>query len=201
VKFLGDLLLIVVILGGSALLLLAAGILVARHFLRRRWRSVKSHPATLGVLATASLVTAWRERAGARVPPEALSLGTASRVRRRMWVAIEDAEEAVQHADAVNAPVAELPSVCRSLRVVGTELDGLLRLERRLPRDQGRPDNVRAQVAELITAAREVQLAALRSGGDATEPQLRALVRDARDEVDIVASALARLRSVTPHQP
>ena len=50
-----------------------------------------------------------------------------------MWVAVEDAEIAVAHAESRDAPVAELPSVCRSLRTVAGELDGLLRLERRLP--------------------------------------------------------------------
>jgi hypothetical protein len=118
-----------------------------------------------------------------------------------MWLAIEDAEAAVGHADTVDAPVAELPAVCRSLRRVGGELDRLLRLERRLPLAQGRPDPLRAQVAEVMQAARDVQMAALRAGSDATEPQLRSLVRDARDEVEIVAAALRRMRSVTPHQP
>ena len=39
--------------------------------------------------------------------------------------------------------------------------------------------------------------AALRAGSDAAEPQVRALVRQARDEVDIASTALARLRSVS----
>ena len=56
-----------------------------------------------------------------------------------MWVAVEDAEIAVAHAESHDAPVAELPAVCRSLHGVAGELDGLLRLERRLPagRDAG----------------------------------------------------------------
>ena len=113
-----------------------------------------------------------------------------------MWVAVEDAEVAVAHADAHDAPVAELPAVCRSLRGVAGELDALLKLERRLPRGTGRPDSVRVEVAEVIGAARDVQAAALRAGGDATEPQVRALVRQARDEVDIVSTALSRMRSL-----
>ena len=59
---------------------------------------------------------------------------------------------------------------------------------------------MRRQVAEVIGAARDVQAAALRAGSDATEPQVRALVRHAGDEVDIVSAALARLRSLArPH--
>ena len=92
--------------------------------------------------------------------------------------------------------MAELPSVCRSLRTVAGELDGLLRLERRLPTGAARTDAVRRQVAEVIGAARDVQAAALRAGSDATEPQVRSLVRQARDEVDIVSAGLSRLRSV-----
>jgi hypothetical protein len=115
-----------------------------------------------------------------------------------MWVAVEDAELAVAHAEAHGAPVAELPSVCRSLRTVATELDGLLRMERRLPHTAGRPELVRRQVAEVVDAARNVQAAALQVGSEATEPQVRSLVHQARDEVDIVSAALASLRSLTP---
>ena len=59
--------------------------------------------------------------------------GRGARVRRRMWVAVEDAEIAVAHAETRDAPVAELPAVCRSLRTVAGEIDSLFRLERRLP--------------------------------------------------------------------
>jgi hypothetical protein len=184
----------------SGLLLLAAGVafLVVRRVLRRRWHGVRNHVATRGLLTTVSVAAAWRERVGARITPETASRGTAARARRRMWVAIEDAEAAVRHADATNAPVAELPAVCRSLREVAGQLDALLRLERRLPLAAARPDAVRTQVADIITAARDVQSAALRACGDANEPQIRALVRDAGNEVQIVATALARMRSISP---
>jgi hypothetical protein len=115
-----------------------------------------------------------------------------------MWVAVEDAELAVTHAEGRDAPVADLPAVCRSLRTVASELDGLLRLERRLPSGAGRSDALRVQVAELIGAARDVQAAALRAGSEAAGPQVRSLVRQARDEVEIVSTGLARLRSVAP---
>jgi hypothetical protein len=115
-----------------------------------------------------------------------------------MWVAVDDAERAVEHANAHDAPVAELPSVCRSLRSAAGELDGLLRHERRLPLGADRPDAVRRQVAEVIGAARDVQAAALRAGSEAAAPQVRSLVRQAADEVAIVTSALSRMRSVAP---
>ncbi len=189
-----------VIAGLVAALALAAVFFLARSYVRRHWRLVRGHVATRGVLATLALFAAGRERYATRATPVQLSHGTTARVRRRMWVAVEDAEAAVLHASSHDAPVADLPSVCRSLHTVAGELDGLLRLERRLPRGADRTDGVRAQVAEVIAASRDVQAAALRAGSDATEPQVRSLVRQARDEVDIVSAALSRMRSVAqPH--
>ena len=179
-------------------LVLGVAFLVARSYVRRHWRLMRGHVATRGVLATLALASSGRERYVARATPEELSRGTAARVRRRLRVAVEDAEIAVAHAASHDAPVADLPAVCRSLHTVAGELDGLLRLERRLPRGTLRPDTVRRQVAEVIGASRDVQAAALRAGSDATEPQVRSLVRQARDEVDIVSAALARMRSVAP---
>ena len=177
-------------------LVLAVALFLARRYVRRRWNLVRRHPVTLGVLAVGAFVRAGRERAWARATPEELSSGSPARVRRRMWTAVEDAEEAVAHASSHDAPVAELPSVCRSLRGLADELDGLLRLERRLPLGTTRTDGLRSQVAELIGASRDVQAAALKAGSDAAEPQVRALVRRAADEIDIAAAGLARLRSV-----
>jgi hypothetical protein len=173
---------------------LTAVFLVARSYVRRHWRLLHGHVAVRGILATVALVAAGRERYAGRATPEDLSRGAAPRVRRRLRVAVEDAEIAVAHAESRDAPVAELPAVCRSLQRVADELDGLLRLERRLPQGSSRAD-VRRQVAEVIGAARDVQAAAVRAGSDATEPQVRSLVRHARDEVDIVSTALASMRS------
>ena len=128
-----------------------------------------------------------------------LALGSTARARRRLSLALHDAEEAVGHAQARHAPVGELPAVCRTLRRVGDELDDLLRLQGRLPARRQAIDGVRDQVRDVIDAAHDVQAAALRACSDASEPRIRALVRDVRDEVDIVAAGLARMRSVTPH--
>jgi hypothetical protein len=174
---------------------LAAIFFVARSYVRRHWRLLHGHLVVRGILAGLALLAAGRERYAGKATPEDLAQGSAARVRRRMRVAVEDAEIAVAHAESRDAPVAELPAVCRSLQRVADELDGLLRLERRLPPGSGRAD-VRRQVAEVIGAARDVQAAALRAGSDATEPQVRSLVRHARDEVDIVSTALATRRSV-----
>jgi hypothetical protein len=175
---------------------LVAAFFVARGYVRRHWRLLHGHVAVRGVLATVALVAAGRERFAGRATPEDLSRGATARVRRRMRVAVEDAEIAVAHAESRQAPVAELPAVCRSLQRVADELDGLLKLERRLPPGA----DVRRQVAEVIGAAHDVRAAAVRAGSDATEPQVRSLVRHASDEVDIVSTALAAMRSVArPH--
>jgi hypothetical protein len=175
---------------------LVTAFFVARGYVRRHWRLLHGHVAVRGVLATVALVAAGRERYAGRATPEDLSRGATARVRRRMRVAVEDAEIAVAHAESRQAPVAELPAVCRSLQRVADELDGLLKLERRLPAGA----DVRRQVAEVIGAAHDVRAAAVRAGSDATEPQVRSLVRHASDEVDIVSTALAVMRSVArPH--
>lgn len=180
------------VVGGA----LAVAFVLARRYLRRRWHFVRRHPLTRGAMAAGAFALAGRERYSAKATPEQLSRGSATRVRRRMWVAVEDAEKAVAHASFRDAPVADLPSVCRSLHGLAGELDGLLRHERRLPQGTQRSDTVRGQVAELIGAARDVQAAALRAGSEAAEPQVRALVRRAGDEIDIASAGLARLRSV-----
>ncbi len=195
--FVAQLLEFFLIAGLVVLVGLTAAFLVGRSYVRRHWRLLHGHVVVRGLLATLALLAAGRERYSGRATPHDLSRGAASRVRRRMWVAVEDAEIAVAHAESHDAPVAELPVVCRSLRGVAGELDGLLRLERRLPQGASRAD-VRRQVAEVIGAARDVQAAAVRAGSDATEPQVRSLVRHARDEVDIVSTALASMRAVAP---
>lgn len=180
--------------------MLGVAFLLARRYVRRRWNLVRRHPVTRGLLAGGAFVRAGRERSWAQATPEELSSGSPARVRRRMWTAVEDAELAVAHASSHDAPVGELPSVCRSLGGLADELDGLLRLERRLPLGTTRTDGLRSQVAELIGASRDVQAAALKAGSDAAEPQVRALVRRAADEIDIASAGLARLRSVAhPH--
>jgi hypothetical protein len=176
-----------------------------RRRARRRWSRLQAHAAGRAVLAATSLFSAWRARradqrqVGSERPSPGYGLGSTVRARRRLSVALRDAEEAVAHASSRHAPVGELPAVCRTLRRVGDELDELLRLQGRLPARRQRIDGIGRQVREVVDAAHDVQTAALRSCSDAGEPRIRALVHDVRDEVDIVAAGLARMRSVTPH--
>lgn len=196
--FLEHLVEVLLIVGLFMAAVVAVAFFVARSYIRRHWRLVRGHVATKGVLAGLAFLGAGRERWSARVTPEQLSRGAAARVRRRMWSAVEDAELAVSHAHTHDAPVAELPAICRSLRSTAGELDALLRHERRLPAG-ARPEAVRRQVAQVIVASRDVQAAALQAAGDAAEPRVRSLVRQTGDEVQIVSAAVARLRSLDSH--
>lgn len=180
----------IVLLGGVCVVFL-----VRRH-LRRRWGTARAHVVTRVALALTSVPAAWRERLGGRATSEELSRGSTTRARRRMWVAIENAQEAVRHAVSLHAPVADLPAVCRTLRGAGSQLDQLLRLERRLPAGRQPNGAVRAQLAEVIRSAEDVQSVALSACSDATGPEIRSLARDARHEVEIVAAVLSRMRSV-----
>ena len=54
------------------------------------------------------------------------------------------------------------------------------------------------EIADVVRAARDVQAAALSVCSDTTEPQIRALMCQARDEIEIVASTVSRLRSIAP---
>jgi len=197
-SFLAHLIAFTLVAGLVALGSLVVGFHLARGYVRRRWHLMGGHVFVRGLMAGVALLAVGREVLGARATPDKLSRGMSARVRRRMWVAVDDAERAVGHANSHHAPVGELPSVCRSLRSAAGELDGLLRHERRLPLGVDRPDGVRRQVAEVISAARDVQAAALRAGSDAAAPQVGSLVRQAADEVAILTSALARMRSLAP---
>jgi hypothetical protein len=124
----------VIVLGG------VAAYFLLRRVARRRWRLVRAcgdtrHP---GRGVDGDGVAASDAAPGP--PPSEVSRGhRGARARRAMWTAIEDARRRWKHADGRDAPVAELPAVCRSLRRVGGELDQLLRLERRLPAGQAAP--------------------------------------------------------------
>jgi hypothetical protein len=193
VSFLADVLVVMMVAVALMVAGAATAFVLVRRRARRQWRRLQAQVSSRGGRALVSAFMTWRDRVG-----EGSSFGgAAGRARPRMWSAIEDAEAAVEHASSRNAPVAELPSVCRSLRRVGGELDQLLAMEQRIPRHHLRSAAARAQAAEVVQAAADVQSAALRACSDATELQVRSLVRQAGDEVEIVSAALTRLRSLS----
>ena len=112
-----------------------------------------------------------------------------------MWTAVEDAEIAVAHADSHDAPVAELPLGVPLAPHCRQRARRALARERRLPAE-ARPEAVRRQVADVITAAHAVQSAALARAVTPRHPGSAALVQQAGDEVQIVSAAVSRLRSL-----
>ena len=187
------------LVGGLAL---AVAFLVARSYVRRHWRLVRGHVATRGVAGHRwPSPSAGRERYAAAghargAEPGRGGPGAASHVGRRRgrrdrrrprrrrttrrWPSCRRSAARCAASPASSTRCCGWSAACRAARAG--------------------PTRCGVQVAEVIGAARDVQAAALRAGGDATEPQVRALVRQARDEVDIVSTALSRMRSLAqPH--
>ena len=158
----------------------------------------RGHVATRGLLASVAFVSAGRERftdgatprassAAAQRPGCAAACGSPSRTRRPRWRTPRPttrpwpscprsaARSAASRASSTGCCASS--AACRRTR----------------PDRRGAPAGGRGH-----RRRRDVQAAALRAGSDATEPQVRSLVRQARDEVDIVSAALSRHALVGP---
>lgn len=167
---------------------IVAALLVGRT-LRRRWRLVRSHGAVIALLAiwdaTASL------RAGRRRPRAGDNWSSPRRVRRSLWQTVDGAADAVRTAEDLGAPVAELPSLCRRLERAAADLDRVLRLEPSGPV----PPSIRGHVQDVMRAADDVRRVAIAAAGDACDPRVAALARDADDEVRLLDAGLASARA------
>ncbi len=186
--------LILTVLVMILLLLSAAAVvgLLGWRALRRRWRVLRTRLAGGGVAALWAIGTVGTARRRVRPSHAEVYSWSPLRARREMWRAVDVAESAVRVADVAGAPVAELPSLCRRLHGVAADLDSVLRVEPAHSGGDSGANHVRAQVAAVIDAATEVQRAAVTSANDAHAPRVRALTRDALDEVDCLAAGLDR---------
>lgn len=164
-----------------------AVVLVGRT-LRRRWRLVRSHGAVIALLALWDATAAIR--AGRRRPADD-SWSSPRRVRRSLWQAVDGAADAVRTAADLGASVAELPSLCRRLEKTATDLDRVLRLEPAGPV----PPSVRGHVNDVMRAADDVRRVAIAAAGDACDPRVAELARDADDEVSVLDAGLASARA------
>ena len=185
---------LVVVLG------LTAAFLVGRSYVRRHWRLLHGHVAVRGILATAGArgrgSGALRRKGDPRGPEPrrgvhacAGACGSRSRTPRSPWPTPSPATPRWPSSPRCAARCSASPTSWTACSAWSAAF----------PPGSSRAD-VRRQVAEVIGAARDVQAAAVRAGSDATEPQVRSLVRHARDEVDIVSTALASMRSTArPH--
>lgn len=191
-----------VLVGTLALLAVAMSALLAVAFLawrygRRKLRAFHAHGAVLGARALWAIAAGRHLRSTGPMDEAAAARWPARTVRREMWRAVDQADTAVRAADAVGAPTAEMPSLCRRLREAAVALDRVLRIE-----PSGTvPPQVAAQAVEVARAARRLQGAALASAAEATAPAVAQLTSDAGHEVELLDAGMARARSVLPVPP
>jgi hypothetical protein len=176
--------LVVLMLIGTAAV--AAGYLLYRYAMRR-WRLLRDHVMVRTAMATWDGVQAVRYR---RTKVSASQQWSRTKTRREIWRAVGAADKALTHAVEVGAPVADLPSLGRRLHQSANELDRLLAL------DAGGAA-LRPHVDQLLTAASDIQLAAVNAAGDTAAPAVRSLAADAEREFRAISEGLARSRAIT----
>jgi hypothetical protein len=181
-----DVVAVLVVLSVAAAMVAA---LLVRRTVRRRWRLVRSHGAVITLLALWDATAALR--AGRRRPLAGDNWSSPRRVRRSLWQAVDGAADAVRTAADLGAPVAELPSLCRRLEGAAADLDRVLRLEPGGPV----PPSIRGHVQDVMRAADDVRRVAIAAAGDACDPRVAELARDADDEVQLLDAGLASARA------
>jgi hypothetical protein len=178
--------------------LLMAGVVVVGFLLwrygRRKWRAFHSHGAVIGAVALWEGTAAHGFRRRAPVTPEDVYRQTPRQVRKELWRAVDQAGAAVRAATEAGAPTASLPVLCRRLHEVAVGIDRVLRVE-----STGKvPEEVAAQVVEVLRAATDVQEAAVASASDANGQRVRDLVRDADQEIQCLDAGVASARAALP---
>ncbi len=180
---------VLVVLGLAAAIVAA---FLVGHTVRRRWRLVRSHGAFIALLALWDAIATLRAR---HRPLRGESWSSPRRVRRSVWQAVDGAADAVRTAEQLGSPVAELPSLCRRLERAAADLDRILRLEPSGPV----PPSIRGQVQDVTRAADDVRRVAIAAAGDACDPRIAELARDADDEVRLLDAGLASARAALAH--
>jgi hypothetical protein len=173
---------------------LVVGAFLAWRYGRRRWRALRSHGVVIGGLALWSAASGRYLRSKLPVDARYDARTPARTVRKEMWRAVDQAEAALRAADAVGAPTAEMPSLCRRLREAAVAVDRVLRID---PAGAV-PPQLAAQATQVVRAAGDLQAAAVASAADATAPRLAELTRDAGHEIQLLDAGLASARSAVP---
>ncbi len=178
------------VLGMAAMVV---GALLVARAVHRRWRRVRSHGIVIALLAIWDATAALRVRRRPRTTVGESLWASPKQVRRVLRRAVADTVDSVRTAEGLGAPVGELPAVTRRLQATAADLDRVLRLE-----PQGSvPANVRDQVRDLLRAAGEVRSVAVVAAGDACDPAVAELVRDAADEARLLQAGLLHVRSAS----
>lgn len=181
--------------------MMLAGLLVTGFLLwrlaRRKWRAFHAHGAVIGATALWEATAVRRRRGGETTSPEEVGQWTSGRARKEMWRSVDRADAAVRTAAGVEAPTAELASLCRRLQAAAVDLDKVLRVE---PAGAV-PTGLRTQVHEVMRAAGDVQRAAVASASDANAHRVQGLLSDAAQEIQLLDAGLASAQAALPYRP
>jgi len=179
----------VLLIGLMSAAALVGGFLLWR-FARRRIRALRTHGAVIGATAVweAAASNRWN-RTGVPTSAADVASWSSTRVRKELWRSVDRAASAVRAADSVDAPTAELPSLCRRLQAAATDIDRVLRVD---PTARV-PAALCDQVVEVMRAADDVQQAAVASAGEANRHRVRELTEDAGNELTLLDAGLASL--------
>ena len=189
----------------GVVMLAAAGVtvwLVMRSVFRMRHRLAT---ATAAGLATAARLAGpaaigrppmqarelWLRTASGR-PRARLSWWSIRNERRSLRRSVSAAEHSVAAAVAADAPVGELPALCRDLRRLRRDADRRLMLAAVHGRD--RDDQTRAQVASVRASAERIRSLAVRTLTETSGPAASRLAIQVDTEAAALDAGWSRLR-------
>lgn len=177
----------VLILGAIGLLAFTGFAFVAAILVRRRIRRIQENVRQLLVEPTCRLAESWLNP---RATPALHS-------RIKLARTVSAAEHAVKMAIAADAPVGDLPSLCRRLRLEASRMDYALRIGHRLSRSSAELRITIQQASELSDAAVRIQETALSSVSGAASISSTRLLEDVRIESLASSTSFEKLRGLS----
>lgn len=155
----------------------------------------------VAVMAARALRRRLRRARAALVSRAAASLDAMSspawwsslRLRRQVWRSVARADRAVTAAQRADAPVGELPILCRQLRGTARLVDAQLRT---VGASAAVPVEVAQQARAVYTAADHISAAVTAAMTDSVQPQLAPLVEAVRRECTALAAGTRAARRI-----
>lgn len=121
----------------------------------------------------------------------------AVRTRRELWRAVGAAEHAVAAAKRGGAPIGDLDGLCQRLRRAGESADCSLAIRQQSVTAGAGPEPAASEVRDVVTAARQIQVAASAALASVSRPAARELADDVRIEVVALTAGIARAAGTT----
>ena len=199
----------VVLLAGFAALIMIATVGTAAWWIIRAVRRLPRRLTGLTAIVSRDTVTARRRitevvvgqsgvqpnelrlRAAAARPQANPAWWSAQHERRSLRRSVAAAERTVAAAAAADAPVGELPALCRELRRVHSDVDGQLMLAASYGK---RPDSqTRAQVSKARASAEQIRSLAAHAHAEIRMPTADELAARVDDEAVALTAGLASL--------